>query len=304
MIDMQKLKLGTRKSKLALIQANIVSSLLKTKLNIDSEIVGFCTSGDKIKKSALYDIGGKGLFIKELEEALLNKEIDIAIHSLKDVPGLIDDRFEIAGMLAREDPRDVLVSKQAKSIMDLKPNAVIGSSSPRRIAYLKKIRPDLEIKVLRGNLDSRMNKIVSGEYDATFLAFAGLKRLYGKIDEQICNIISDEVIIPAVGQGVIGLEVLKGNEDIKSICQQINDQETFDLANIERIYLEKLDASCRTPTAAYAKRLRGGKVIHISFMFADDNWDNIVSEAREANSLEEAQQIAIDVATKYKNLFK
>jgi hydroxymethylbilane synthase len=291
---MQRLKLGTRKSKLAMIQADIVSSLLKSQLGIDPEIVTFTTSGDKNKSSALYDVGGKGLFIKELEEALVKKEIDIAIHSLKDIPGVIDNRFEIVSMLEREDPRDVLVSLSAKTLSDLKPSDRIGTSSPRRIAYLKKIRPDLTPQLLRGNLDSRLEKIQKGEFDATLLAYAGIKRLYKDLDPNICNPISTEDIIPAVGQGVIALEVRKDDLTSKNICLQINHQETFDLVNVERAFLRTLEASCRTPAASYARRV--GEEIEISFMLADDNWDNLRSKKILAKSLEEAEDLAISIA--------
>lgn len=291
---MQKLKLGTRKSKLAMIQADIVSTLFKNQLGIDCEIIKYCTSGDQNKNSALYDIGGKGLFIKELEEALLNKEIDLAIHSLKDVPGIIDDRFEVVSMLEREDPRDVLVSLSAKSLDDLQPGAKIGTSSPRRIAYLRQLRPDLKTELLRGNLDTRIAKVTDGEFDATLLAYAGIKRLYGELDPKLFSPISTDDIIPAVGQGVISLEVRREDAETKEICRKINHQETFDLVTIERIFLQTLEASCRTPAAAYAKR--NGATIEVSFMFADDDWNNLRSKKIQASSLEEARDAASKIA--------
>jgi len=274
---MHKIKLGTRKSKLALVQANIVAELVKNKLGIECELVHIVTSGDKEKTKPLYDIGGKGLFIKEIEEALLRKDIDLAVHSLKDVPGIISENLEIAAMLEREDPRDVLLCSTAHKIVELPYGARVGSSSPRRIIYLRKLRPDLEITTLRGNLDTRYNKIVDGEFDATVVAFAGLKRLYGELDNSICHPISINDMLPAIGQGVIGLEIRRDDDMMREICAQINHQLTWDLVSAERSFLEHLEAGCRTPAAALAVATEDG--MKVAFMLANDEWQNVITHS-------------------------
>lgn len=260
----EKIKIGTRKSRLALIQANIVAE----KLALPYEIIPIITSGDKEVSKPLYDIGGKALFIKELEEALIDRRIDIAVHSLKDMPGKLPDGFVIAAMLEREDARDALVSKIAGDIQSLPQDAIIGTSSPRRIAYIKKLRPDIKIINLRGNVDTRVTKVLSGDLDGTILSYAGLKRL-GLAPSDFCHPIDFSTIIPAVGQGVIAIEALEERENIcNQINYKLNHKPTSDLISLERSYLEHMDADCKTPLGAYA--YSDGDEISAAFMFASD----------------------------------
>ena len=283
------IKIGTRASKLALIQANIVAA----RLGRSYEIIPIKTSGDKDLSRPLYDIGGKALFIKELEDALLEETIDIAVHSLKDMPGILPDGFMIAAMIEREDPRDCLVSKVASKISDLPHKAVVGTSSPRRIAYLKHLRPDLEIVNLRGNVDSRFAKIISNELDATILSYAGLKRL-GIAPHEFCHPIDISEMIPAIGQGAIAIETLEHN---KHLCAGLNHAHTFDTMQAERAFLEHITADCRTPAAAYA-RMSGDELV-VDFMLADDDMTNLCFECA-SGKLEDAYEIGKTMAKEMK----
>lgn len=293
---MKKVRIGTRSSRLAITQAEIVSDRIKIETGFDTEIISFTTSGDKIKEKPLYDLGGKALFLKEIEEALLQDKIDIAVHSLKDIPGRMPDMLEIAGMLEREDPSDVLVCEKVKSIKDLPKGSIVGTSSPRRIKYLKKLNPNIEIKPIRGNVETRLSKVMDKYYDATILAAAGLKRLYGRIESSFCNIIDIEEMVPAVGQGVIALEIKKVDSESKRICEAITHKETFELVSIERIFLERLDADCKSPVAGFVRRLKDSK-IKLDFMLADKNWKKMESISKVCD-LKDARNAAIMAAEK------
>lgn len=293
---MKKIRLGTRSSRLALTQAEIVSDKFKMS-GFDTEIIDFTTTGDKIKEKPLYDVGGKALFLKEIEEALLENKVDVAVHSLKDVPGIMHDDLEIVGMLERENALDVFVSEKAKSIHDLPKGAIIGSSSPRRSMYLKKMRPDIEIKPIRGNVDTRLSKVMDEEYDATILAAAGLNRLYGKIESSFCSIINPEDMLPAVGQGVIALEVRSGDDEAKKACQNISHQETFDLVSIERAFLEQVEADCKSPVAGYVRY--ENNQLKLDFMLADDEWQKMHTYSS-TSDLKDAKKLAIMAAKKLK----
>lgn len=286
-----QIRIGTRASKLAMIQANIVAS----NLDCPYEIIPITTSGDKELSKPLYDIGGKALFIKELEDALLDNKIDIAVHSLKDVPGILPAGLTIAAMLEREDPRDALVSKLSNNIAGLPLNAVVGTSSPRRIAYLKHIRPDLNIVNLRGNVDSRVARIVSGQLDAIILAYAGLKRL-GIAPNEICTPIDVSEVIPAIGQGVIAIETLTCNEHLVA---KLNHKMTFDLMQAERAFLEHICADCKTPAAAFS-RVESGQMI-VDFMLASDDLSNMVTR-RSIGIIEDAYEIGKKMAFELKGL--
>lgn len=242
-----KIRLGTRASKLALIQAQEVATALHEH---DIEIVPIVTMGDKSKES-LVNIGGKGLFLKEIEESLLSGEVDIAVHSMKDVPAQMPSDLTIAAMLPRRDPRDALLSHHGKTISELKQGAKVGTCSPRRASQALNIRPDLNIVPLRGNVNSRVDKFLAGQFDAIILAMAGLERL--NIDSNLYNIIPIEKMIPAVGQGVVCIQCRKDNFAMIELLSKINDQKTEALILAERGFMEGLNASCRTPIGAYAQ---------------------------------------------------
>lgn len=240
------LKIGTRGSPLALYQARLVQSLLPC----EAEIVIFKTSGDKIKGD-LKDFGGKGLFTKELEEALLDGHVDMAVHSMKDVPTVNQDGLTIGAVLKREDPRDAFISVKCAGISDLRQGAVIGTASIRRRAQLLALRPDVTFKLLRGNVGTRLKKVEAGDFDATFLACAGLKRL--GMSEVITEAVSPEMMLPAPAQGAIGIEIRQMDTQTAERIKPLNDEATRLAITAERAFLQALDGSCRTPIAALAE---------------------------------------------------
>ncbi len=249
-----KIRIGTRSSKLALAQASEVKEMLIKNLGISEdqiEIIKLTTSGDKIQDRNLAEIGGKGLFIKELEEALLANKIDLAVHSAKDVPPIINESTIIAAFTKRNDPRDYFISQKYKSLQDLPANATIGTSSARRKAILLGLKKDLDIQNFRGNVDSRISKLEQGVVDATILALCGLKRI-GKIIEDH-NIIPLETMLPAAGQGCLAIQVLRNNNIIADLAAKINDPQTRLCVETERRFLRQLGASCKTPVAAYCQ---------------------------------------------------
>jgi len=239
------LKIGTRGSPLALYQARLVQSLLTPQ----SEIIILKTSGDKIKGD-LKEFGGKGLFTKELEEALIDGRIDMAVHSMKDVPTVSQPALTIAAVLEREDPRDAFISVQCGGLEDLRQGAVIGTASIRRRAQLSAIRPDISFKLLRGNVGTRLEKVIAGEFDGTFLACAGLKRL--GLKEVITQSVAPEIMLPAPAQGAIGIEIRKNDENVSRFVGMLNHAPTGLAIMAERAFLSALDGSCKTPIAALA----------------------------------------------------
>ena len=258
-------RIGTRGSPLALWQANEVRRRLgKAHPELAAEdaveIVVIRTSGDRLQQGALTDVGGKGLFTKEIEEAMLENGIDIAVHSMKDVPTWFPDGLVIDCVLPREDPRDALIAPGYASIADLPKGITVGTASLRRKALLLHRRPDLKVEPLRGNVDTRLGKVAAGEVDATFLAVAGLKRL-GRNDVGAAPIAPEEML-PAVCQGIVGIERRADDERIAALLAPLNDKETADRAAAERSLLAGLDGSCRTPIAALAD-ISGGDMLHL-----------------------------------------
>ena len=216
----------------------------------DIEIIVITTTGDRVKDRPLAEIGGKGLFTKEIEEALLAHEIDLAVHSMKDVPAIIADTFDIAALLPREDARDAFLSLNWKSLAELPKGGRLGSSSVRRTAQAMRRRPDLVAVPYRGNVDTRLRKLQEGVADATFLACAGLNRL--GLTHHITSAIPVDVMLPAVAQGAIGIEIRKCDDKVRSLVAAISDEETASAIACERAFLAELDGSCRTPIAGHA----------------------------------------------------
>ena len=245
---MGTIKIGTRGSALALAQANLTRELIqKANPELSVEICIIKTSGDKDHVRSLVSFGGQGVFVKEIEEALMEKKIDIAVHSLKDVPDSMDDRLELSGFLKREIPNDVLVSG-GKKFADLKPGATIGTGSPRRVLQLKAIRPDVHCVNLRGNLPSRIEKVKTGVLDAILLGAAGLNRL--NLPSEISEVFTVDQVTPAIGQGIIALQSLKENAPAKEIAQAISHRETVIAARVERHWMNLLGGGCRVPMGA------------------------------------------------------
>jgi hydroxymethylbilane synthase len=246
-----KIRIATRKSALALWQANHVAAVLQKLPEVSgTELLPLSTKGDEILDRSLQKIGGKGLFIKELEVAMQNGEADLAVHSMKDVPAELPDGFCLAATMARANHKDALVSPGGKQLDELPENALIGSSSLRRQAQLKMLRPDFRIEPLRGNVNTRLAKLENGEYDAIILAAAGLERL--ELDHHISQQFLPSEMLPAAAQGVLGIECLENNAELRAILEQLTDPITMQTTTAERTIARVLDASCQSPVAAYA----------------------------------------------------
>lgn len=248
---MKTLKIATRKSPLALWQAQHVQSRLEAlHPNLKVELVKMTTTGDQILNSPLSKIGGKGLFVKELEIGMLEGEADIAVHSMKDVPYKIPEAFELGAILKRENPFDAFVSNDYESIENLPKNAKVGTCSMRRILQLKALRPDLEILDLRGNVNTRLKKLDDGEYDAIILACAGLIRL--GFEDRIKQQIPAEQSLPAVGQGAVGIEIRKGDDLVLDLITPLIDAETASRITAERAMNARLEGGCSVPIAGFS----------------------------------------------------
>jgi hydroxymethylbilane synthase len=256
-----QIRIGSRGSRLAIIQAQEVKKRLVERVGIDAarvEILTIVTTGDRIKDRNLTEIGGKGLFTKEIEDALLSGNIDLAVHSMKDLPAVIPNGLAIGAVLAREDPRDALVSSKARSIKSLPQEALIGSSSVRRIAQLKRRRSDLRFTSFRGNVDTRLKKLREGQVDATLLACAGLIRL--GLKHEITAAIEVDDMLPALGQGAIGVEIRSANGVLAEMIKAVDDEQTAVAIACERAFLKELDGSCKTPIAGFA-RIENGRLL-------------------------------------------
>ena len=246
-------RIGTRGSPLALAQAHMVQAMLAAAHGVPKEAVEICiikTTGDAIQDRPLAEVGGKGLFTKEIEQALLDNEIDLAVHSSKDMVTVLPPGLVLAACLEREDARDVFVSSKAKSITELPIGATMGSASLRRQAQVKLLRPDINIVPLRGNVGTRLQKISEGVADATILALAGLKRL--GLAEHATAILDPKDFLPAVGQGAIGIEIRENDAKTRACVDAINHDATLTAVTAERAFLAVLDGSCKTPIAGHA----------------------------------------------------
>ena len=250
------LVLGTRGSKLALQQSQWFQARLhEVAPDVQVTLRKIQTSGDKIVDVPLAKIGGKGLFVKEIEEALLAGEIDLAVHSMKDVPAELPDGLEILCVPPREDARDALISRDGRRFKDLPQGARIGTASLRRQAQLLNARPDLRIEMLRGNLDTRLRKLKEGQFDAIVLAAAGLHRLAWA--QEITEYLDPVVSLPAIGQGALGIEGRSGDHFVRLILDRLNDQTTGTTVTAERAFLYRLEGGCQVPIAAYATLSNG-----------------------------------------------
>lgn len=248
------LRIATRKSVLALWQAEHVAEQLRALPQVEAvEMMPLSTRGDEILDRSLQKIGGKGLFIKELEVALAEGRADIAVHSMKDVPAEMPDGFRIGAILKRANPFDALVAAPGTTLESLREGARIGSSSLRRQAQLKALRPDFEIEPLRGNVQTRLAKLDSGDFDAIMLACAGLERL--GLGDRISQQLDASLMLPAAAQGVIGIEYYEGREgreDLAAVLQELDDLDTFVTTEAERSVARRLEATCQSPVASYA----------------------------------------------------
>ena len=247
---MEKIRIGTRASKLALWQSEFVATELQKKFPaLKFELVKIQTTGDKILDSPLAKIGGKGLFTKEIENALEENKIDMAVHSLKDVPNELPQNFKIAAITKRAQPFDAFVSNKFNSLSEMPKNAVVGTSSLRRAAQILNLYPNLKIENLRGNVDTRLKKLDAGNFDAIILAAAGLERL--GYNNRIKQILTE--IIPAAGQGTLAVEIRADDFQVAEIVKILNDEKTFQAVKIERDFLKVIGGSCQIPVGIFAE---------------------------------------------------
>ena len=249
----KKITIGSRGSKLALIYAQNAKDKIIQNTNLEDQdiiIKEITTKGDQIKDVRLSEVGGKGLFSTNIEKELQDKRIDVAVHALKDMPAIETDGLRTNTFLKRNDPREVLITKDKKKLKELKVDAIIGTSSYRREFQIKKIRTDLNCKLIRGNVDTRINKLNDGLYDAIMLSYAGIKSL--KIEDEITEAFSTEEVIPSAGQGIVALQCRENDNEVISLLSKINNNETFHRAHAERNVLKVLEGDCETAVGAHA----------------------------------------------------
>jgi hydroxymethylbilane synthase len=278
-----KLRIGSRGSQLALWQANHISALLRARGH-EVEIQIIHTTGDKITDVPLAQVGakggtGKGIFTKEIEEALAAGKVDLAVHSLKDLPTRLPPGFEIAAITEREDARDAFCSRQYSKINDLPKKARVGTSSLRRQAQLKAIRPDLDIHPLRGNVDTRLRKLEQGDYDAIILAAAGLKRL-GKT-ELVKQVLPAEIMCPAAGQGALGIEIREGDSNTRAFLEFLNDPNARAATDCERALLNSMGGGCQVPIGAFAEMDKGR--LNLESVVANPDGSQVLRDSRDGD---------------------
>ena len=289
----KKITIGTRGSKLALLYAQNAKDKIVENTNINDEdivIKEISTKGDQVQDVRLSEVGGKGLFSSNIEKELQEKKIDIAVHALKDMPaketdGLITDIF-----LKRNDPREILITKDKKKIKELKSDAIIGTSSFRREFQIKKIRRDLSCKLIRGNVDTRIKKLNDGLYDAIILSYAGVKFL--KLEDNITEIFSTREIIPSAGQGIIALQCRNKDDKIISILDKVNDNETFNRAHAERNVLKILEGDCETAVGAHAT-IEGDEIVLEAELFSLDGSKRFYE--KKSSKIKDAKQLGKEV---------
>jgi hydroxymethylbilane synthase len=282
---MRKIIVGSRRSKLALTQTNwVIAQLKKLGSQFDFEVKEIVTKGDKIQDVTLAKVGGKGLFVKEIEQAMLDKEIDMAVHSMKDMPAVLPEGLTIGCIPFREDHRDALISRGHIKLNDLKKGAIVGTSSLRRSSQLLALRPDLEIKWIRGNVDTRLAKLEEGEYDAIILAAAGLKRL-GWASETITEFIDADVCIPAVGQGALSIECRADDKELLELFELFTCKKTELAVRAERAFLQKMEGGCQVPIAGFARVEENDEIV-LNVLVASPEGHDIFKEELRGNDPE------------------
>lgn len=286
----RELVLATRRSALALAQARAwASDLLARRPGLSVRELHVVTTGDRITDRPLQAIGGKGLFLKEIEEALVERRADFAVHSIKDVPAELAPGLRLAAIPPREDPRDALVTREGRPFADLPQGGLVGTSSLRRVALLRLKRPDLRFAPLRGNVDTRLRKLAEGECDAIVLAYAGLRRL--GLGDRATEVLSPEFSLPAVGQGALGIECREGDDETAADLASTHDVETSLAVSAERGVMVAVGGSCQVPVAAYGRR--EGSEMHLRAMLADaEGFEPRFAEERFAWPADDAEACA------------
>ena len=289
----KKIVIGSRGSKLALIYAQTAKNKIiqNTDLNDEDIIIKeITTKGDQVQDKRLSEVGGKGLFSTNIENELQDKKIDIAVHALKDMPATETDGLRTNTFLERNDPREILITKDKKKLKDLHPEAIIGTSSYRREFQIKQIRSDLNCKLIRGNVDTRIKKLNDGLYDAIILSYAGIQSL--TIEDKITEVFSTEEIIPSAGQGIISLQCRNDDEEVISVLDKINDQETFQRAHAERNVLKVLEGDCETAVGAHSV-IEGDEIILEAELFSLDGKQRFYE--KKSSKIENAKSLGEEV---------
>ena len=289
----KKITIGSRGSKLALIYAQNAKDKIIQNTNLNDKdilIKEITTKGDQVQDVRLSEVGGKGLFSTNIEKELQEKKIDIAVHALKDMPALETEGLRTDTFLKRNDPREILITKNKKKLKELNTNSIIGTSSYRREFQIKKIRSDINCKLIRGNVDTRIKKLNEGLYDAIILSYAGIKSL--TIEDKITEVFSTEEIIPSAGQGIIALQCRNDDNEIISILDKINDKETFQRAHAERNVLKVLEGDCETAVGAHAI-IEANKIILEAELFSLDGKQRFYE--RKSSKIEKAKELGKDV---------
>ncbi|MEM6580459.1 MAG: hydroxymethylbilane synthase [Pseudomonadota bacterium] len=290
----QKITIATRESPLALWQAEYVrSALLAAHPALEVELLGMTSRGDQLLETPLAKVGGKGLFVKELETALLAKQADIAVHSMKDVPMEFPDGLCLGVICEREDPSDAFVSSRFSSLEEMPAGSVVGTSSLRRECQLRERRADLEVKFLRGNVNTRLRKLDADEYDAIILASAGLLRL--GMGERITQSIPLDQSLPAGGQGAVGIELREGDSDVMALLQALHHQPTAARVNAERAMNKHLQGGCQVPIACFAELIEGGTRLHLRGLVGKPDGSQVLRAEGKA-ALNQAEDLGQRVA--------
>lgn len=289
---MRKIIVGTRQSNLAVTQTEwVIDQLKKAGVPNEFELKKIVTKGDRILDVTLSKVGGKGLFVKEIEQAMYDKEIDFAVHSMKDMPAVLPEGLIISAVPVREDHRDAFISKSGKTLMELPEGAVVGTSSLRRSAQLLAARPDLNIKWIRGNIETRLRKMHEEDYDAIILAVSGLKRV-GLNEELITEYLNEQICVPAVGQGALAIESRADDAELQAIVNKINDPLTARTVQAERTFLHLLEGGCQVPIGGYA-HLEGEDVALSAFVGTPDG-KTLLKETVRAKDPAEAGKLAAE----------
>ncbi|MFB6467959.1 hydroxymethylbilane synthase [Cytobacillus sp. Hz8] len=267
---MRKIIVGSRRSKLAITQTNwVIDQLKQIDPSFEFEVKEMVTKGDKIVDVTLSKVGGKGLFVKEIEHAMLTNEIDMAVHSMKDMPAVLPKGLVIGSIPVREDHRDALISKGNVKFADLKPGAIIGTSSLRRSAQILAARPDLNIKWIRGNIDTRLAKLENEDYDAIILAAAGLSRM-GWSKETVSEFLDADMCVPAVGQGALSIECRESDQELLALLEKFTCQKTSQTVRAERAFLDKMEGGCQVPIAGFASFDKENEIILTALVASPD----------------------------------
>ena len=286
---MRKIIVGSRRSKLALTQTNwFIEQLKQAGVPFEFEVKEIVTKGDRILDVQLSKVGGKGLFVKEIEKALYDKEIDFAVHSMKDMPAVLPEGLVIGCIPKREDPRDAFISVGHVKFADLPKGATVGTSSLRRSSQLLKARPDLNIKWIRGNVDTRLEKLEKEDYDAIILAASGLKRL-GWSNDVVTEYLEPEICLPAVAQGSLGIECRGDDAELLQELAKLTDQATWETAHAERSFLAAMDGGCQVPIAGYATY--ENEEIHFTGLVAAPDASEFYEETAVSKNAQEAGQM-------------